>query len=99
MVCVIQRTEKTYNSAYKIIFIVFDALKKKGYFKMKAGDDFLLESPVSVVIKCQPAKQIHESATLVGKKVSQTNFLALYSLKDWLNDLIFCWPVGWHDVL
>lgn len=28
----IKRTEKTYNIAYKIIFIVFDALKKKGCF-------------------------------------------------------------------
>lgn len=33
MECMIKWTEKTYNSAYKIIYIVFDALKKaRGYF-------------------------------------------------------------------
>ena len=66
----IKRTEKTYNIAYKIIFIVLDALKKKGYFKTEAGVDFLLESPVSVFIKCQPTKAIYESVMLVGKSES-----------------------------
>lgn len=37
---------------------------------MEAGDDFLLESPVSVFFKCQPTKAIYESVMLVGKSES-----------------------------
>ena len=56
---------------------------------MEAGDDFLLESPMSVFIQCRSTKQIHDSVMLVGEKVGQSNYLALYSYKDWLNDQIF----------
>lgn len=46
---------------------------------METGDDFLLESPVSVFIKCRSTKQIYDSVMSVREKAGQSNYLALYS--------------------
>lgn len=81
MECMIKCTEKTYNSAYKIIYIVFDALKKKeDIFKLR----LVMTSFWNLLWVCvyhMPTNQANLwISRLVGeKKVGQASCLARYS--------------------